>query len=296
MVVGLFRNYRHASHETKGGDEVGEGKFAADGGSFAAYGPAGQASQSGSHLRLGQFFYHAPRLHLAKSLRAAYAWGDAKGIVSQVGANDTEIKGEAALLCADRLAVVRGGRMLLSGVDLTLRAGDAVVLAGPNGVGKSSLLRVLAGLIPAFAGALTVNAPLALSDESPALDVDLPLAKALQFWAALDGPDAKMRVAKALADLNITHLAEVPVRILSTGQRRRAGLARVVASGAPIWLLDEPGNGLDRESLRALGHVIAEHRAAGGAVVIATHFDLPVEDARVMPLQPAPVFDEELTP
>ena len=200
---------------------------------------------------------------------------------------DTEIKSEAALLSADRLAVVRGGRVLLSGVDLALRAGDVVVLAGPNGVGKSSLLRVLAGLIPVFAGALSVNAALALSDENPALDVDLPLAKALHFWAALDGPEPRARVARALADLNISHLAEVPVRILSTGQRRRAGLARVLASGAPIWLLDEPGNGLDRDSLRALGHVIAAHRAAGGAVIIATHFDLPVENARVMVLKPA---------
>lgn len=199
----------------------------------------------------------------------------------------TEIKSEAALLSADRLAVVRGGRVLLSGIDLALRAGDAVVLAGPNGVGKSSLLRVLAGLIPVFAGALSVNAALALSDENPALDVDLPLAKALHFWAALDGAEPCARVARALADLNISHLAEVPVRILSTGQRRRAGLARVLASGAPIWLLDEPGNGLDRESLRALGHVIAAHREAGGAVIIATHFDLPVEDARVMVLKPA---------
>lgn len=205
-----------------------------------------------------------------------------------------EIKGEAALLSAERLAVVRGGRMLLSGVDLILRTGDAVVLAGVNGVGKSSLLRVLAGLIPVFAGALSVNAALALADENPALDADLPLARALTFWAALDGDDAHARVAKALDDLTIAHLADVPVRILSTGQRRRAGLARVLASGAPIWLLDEPGNGLDRESLRALGHVIAAHRAGGGAVIIATHFDLPVEDARVMLLKPAPMPDGEV--
>ena len=227
------------------------------------------------------------RLHLAKPVRPAYAWCDATGTLPQVGISDTKIKGEAALLSADRLAVVRGGRMLLSGVDLTLRAGDAVVLAGRNGVGKSSLLRVLAGLIPVFAGELSVNAALALSDENPALDVDLSLGKALHFWAAMDGPNPAARVATALSDLNISHLAEVPVRILSTGQRRRTGLARVLASGAPIWLLDEPGNGLDRESLRALGHVIAAHREAGGAVIIATHFDLPVEDARVMLLKPA---------
>ena len=229
-------------------------------------------------------------------MRAAYAWDDARGIVTQVGANDTEIKGDAALLSANRLAVVRGGRMLLSGIDLALQAGDAVVLAGPNGVGKSSLLRVLAGLIPVFAGQLTVSESLALSDENPALDVDLPLAKALHFWAAMDDGDAKARVVKALSDLNIAHLAEVPVRKLSTGQRRRAGLARVVASGAPIWLLDEPGNGLDRDSLRALGHVIAQHREGGGAVIIATHFDLPVENARVMLLKPAAIIDEEWAP
>lgn len=232
------------------------------------------------------------RLHLAKPVRPAYAWYGAEGTLTQVSISDTEIKDKAALLTADRLAVMRGGRMLLSGVDLTLGAGDALILAGANGVGKSSLLRVLAGLIPVFAGELTVNAPLALSDENPALDVDLPLAKALHFWAAMDGAEPVTRVSKALTDLNIGHLTEVPVRILSTGQRRRAGLARVLAIGAPIWLLDEPGNGLDRESLRALGHVIATHRAAGGAVIIATHFDLPVEDARVMLLKPAPEVAE----
>jgi heme exporter protein A len=204
-----------------------------------------------------------------------------------VGISHTKIKSEQALLSADRLAVMRGGRIVLSGVSLDLRAEDAVVLSGANGVGKSSLLRVLAGLIPVFAGELTVNAALALSDENPALDVDLPLAKALHFWAALDGADHTARVATSLADLKISHLADVPVRILSTGQRRRAGLARVLASGAPIWLLDEPGNGLDHDSISALGHVIAAHRRAGGAVIIATHFDLPVEGARVMTLKPA---------
>ncbi len=204
----------------------------------------------------------------------------------------SEIKSETPLLSAQRLAVVRGGRVLLSGIEIALGAGDALVLAGPNGVGKSSLLRVIAGLIPVFAGVLVVNAPLALSDENPALDVDLPLAKALGFWAALDGAEPAVRVADALSALGIAHLAEVPVRILSTGQRRRAGLARVLASGAPIWLLDEPGNGLDRDALRALGHAIAAHRESGGAVIIATHFDLPVEDARVIVLKPAKELTE----
>ena len=98
-------------------------------------------------------------------------------------------------------------------------------------------------------------------------------ARALGFWAKADG--GAERVAGAMAALGLAHLGEVPVRLLSTGQARRARLARVAASGAPLWLLDEPGNGLDRAGLTQLGTMVAEHLAAGGAVLAASHQPLP---------------------
>ncbi|WP_136163542.1 ABC transporter ATP-binding protein, partial [Sphingomonas flavalba] len=112
------------------------------------------------------------------------------------------------------------------------------------------------------------------ADEAAALDARLPLAAALGFWARLDGGGA--RLAAALDALDLTALARVPVRMLSTGQRKRATLARVVASGAGLWLLDEPGNGLDGDGLARLERIIAAHRAGGGIVVAASHQPLGI--------------------
>ena len=173
------------------------------------------------------------------------------------------------------VACLRGGRMLFRGVSLTLGPGESALLTGPNGIGKSSLLRLCAGLLPAFAGTVDRRGGIALTDERLALDMDLPLATALAFWAQLDraGPDA---VSAALDALALTRLADVPVRMLSTGQRKRAMLARVIASNTPIWLLDEPGNGLDSASTDLLGAAVATHLATGGIVVAASHQPLPM--------------------
>jgi heme exporter protein A len=181
---------------------------------------------------------------------------------------------DAALRLTD-VACLRGGRMLFRGVSLTLGPGESALLTGPNGIGKSSLLRLCAGLLPAFAGTVDRRGGIALTDERLALDMDLPLATALAFWAQLDraGPDA---VSAALDALALTRLADVPVRMLSTGQRKRAMLARVIASNTPIWLLDEPGNGLDSASTDLLGAAVATHLATGGIVVAASHQPLPM--------------------
>lgn len=188
-----------------------------------------------------------------------------------------------ASLALANLACVRGGRVLFKGLNAALSPGDALLLTGPNGVGKSSLLRLIAGLLPAYAGTVTHEGRLALSDENPALDPRLPLAKALEYWAGIDGA-GPTAVTDALAVLDLTRLAEVPVRLLSTGQRRRANLARVLASGADIWLLDEPGNGLDAASLALLERAIAAHRAQGGIVVVASHQPLGLGDAQALAL------------
>lgn len=175
-----------------------------------------------------------------------------------------------SLLTLHNVACLRGGRLLFEGLDLMLGPGGAALVKGPNGVGKSSLIRVAAGLLRPAAGTVE-RGEAALADEHLALDERQALGKALAFWAA----DA----ASGMTAMGLEALAEVPVRMLSTGQRKRAALARVVASGAPLWLLDEPGNGLDADGLARLETAIAAHRAAGGAVLAATHQPLALPGA-----------------
>ena len=167
------------------------------------------------------------------------------------------------LLSIERAALVRGGRLLFEGLDLALGAGEWVHVTGPNGCGKSSLIRMVAGLLRPSAGRIE-RASVALADEGLALDRELPLARALAFWA---GPKCN----QAMTAFDLEWLADVPVRLLSTGQAKRARLARVMASEAPLWLLDEPRNGLDADGVARLDAAIAEHRASGGAVLVASH-------------------------
>jgi heme exporter protein A len=178
------------------------------------------------------------------------------------------------------LTCARGGRVLFEGLSFTIPPGGAALVTGPNGIGKSSLIRVAAGLLKPVSGSVEGSA-CALMAEASALDSDRRLGDALRFWAVLDdGDDPHGRVARAIEATQLSVLAEVPVRLLSTGQRRRAALARVVASGAPVWLLDEPANGLDDASIRTLETLIARHREAGGVALIATHLPISVPDAQ----------------
>lgn len=176
-------------------------------------------------------------------------------------------------------ALDRGGRRLFSGLSLQMQAGDAALVTGPNGIGKSSLLRMIAGLLPVAQGTVEVDGRLSLSADALALDSALPLGQALAFWARLDG-QGEGAIAPALSALGIAHLAPVPVRMLSTGQRKRASLARVIASDAEIWLLDEPANGLDAAGIPLLEAAIATHRSAGGIALIVSHQPLALPGAQ----------------
>jgi heme exporter protein A len=170
------------------------------------------------------------------------------------------------LLKGEGLALVRGGRLLFEALDLELGAGEAIHVTGPNGSGKSSLIRLVAGLLLPNAGRIT-RAEAALADEGLALDRELPLVRALAFWKG-------RRLPEAMTAFHLNELADVPVRLLSTGQAKRARLARVVASTAPLWFLDEPLNGLDSDGTARLDAAIAAHRDAGGAVLAASHLPL----------------------
>ncbi|MGH6652100.1 MAG: heme ABC exporter ATP-binding protein CcmA [Sphingopyxis sp.] len=182
-----------------------------------------------------------------------------------------------ALLRLDRVACIRGDRLLFEKLSLSLAPGEALWLRGPNGAGKSSLIRVVAGLLRAAAGTVERFGRVALIDEAAALDAELPLRRALDFWARVDTVDGHT-VDRAMETMALASLSEVPVAMLSTGQRKRAAMVRVIASGAPIWLLDEPANGMDDAAQARLVAAIAAHRANGGAVLLASHFALGVPD------------------
>lgn len=183
-----------------------------------------------------------------------------------------------ARLAFERVACLRGDRLLFEDMSFALGNGDAALLTGPNGAGKSSLMRIAAGLLPASAGKVAVAGGIGFAGEAAALDARLPLRQALLFWARIDGA-GRAEVEAALEKMGIANLAEVPVRMLSTGQRKRAALARVIAGRAAVWLLDEPGNGLDTASLDRLAAAMAGHRSGGGIVVAATHQPLALPDA-----------------
>ena len=156
--------------------------------------------------------------------------------------------------------------------------GGALPVAGPNGGGKTSLRRMLAGLLAAYHGHVEHEGALALSDERPALDPHQPLGDALAFWREVD------RAGESRADFGLEDLLDVPMRYLSTGQRKRAALARLAASAARIWLLDEPLNGLDTHWGASAQAANEAHRALGGIAVIASHQPLQLQKLRTLSL------------
>src|SRR5215213_8553592 len=189
------------------------------------------------------------------------------------------------------LACVRGGREVFSGLGFALSGGEALLVIGRNGAGKSSLLRILAGLIRPAGGQL------ALADGDPdktipeqahylghqdALKPSLTVAENLAFWAGyLGGAEPPER---ALAAVGLAALADLPAGYLSAGQRRRLSIARLLAVPKPIWLLDEPTTALDREAQDTLKSLMQRHLSDGGLIVAAAHGPIGLEPARELRL------------
>ena len=193
------------------------------------------------------------------------------------------------MLTAQGLECRRGGRLVFADLDLAVEGGDALVLRGPNGSGKSSLLRILAGLLRPAAGAIawagrTIDADhrgrLHYVAHSDALKPALSPRESLDYAARLAG--GARHVDHALETFGLGRLAALPARFLSAGQRRRTALARLLATPRPLWLLDEPGVGLDRANRTRLEGVIQRHRDEGGIVVVATHGDVAVRAPLVL--------------
>ena len=176
-------------------------------------------------------------------------------------------------LSAHDLACRRGERLLFRRLSFALEAGAACHVTGANGAGKTTLIRALAGLTTPYAGEVRRDGTLALLDERTGLDPDLPLGRALAFWFGLDGAAGADAI---MVRLRLDPLAEVPVRYLSTGQKKRAALARVLGQAAPVWLLDEPLSGLDAASQALVSTLVRDHCASGGIALIASHQPLDV--------------------
>lgn len=178
-------------------------------------------------------------------------------------------------LHAKALSCVRGDKLLFRDLNFALTPGQAGLITGPNGVGKSSLLRLIAGLLDPFSGSIHTPASIGLCDDRMALDENLPLQNALRLWSQLDGKTDDDCTA-AIAAAGMGYLAEVPIRYFSTGQRQRARLARTFLSAANLWLLDEPANGLDTASVELLGQSLQAHLDRGGMILAASHIALPI--------------------
>jgi len=183
------------------------------------------------------------------------------------------------------LACVRGGREVFSGLGFALGSGEALAIVGRNGAGKSSLLRIIAGLLHPAAGTVRLEdgpeGELTLAEQAhylghrDALKPALTVAENLGFWRDMLG-GARGELAASLEACGIGHAAHLPAGYLSAGQRRRLSMARLLVAKRPLWLLDEPTSALDADGQRLVARLMGEHLAQGGMIMAATHGPLGI--------------------
>ncbi len=183
------------------------------------------------------------------------------------------------------LTCIRGGREVFSELDFHVDAGEALAITGRNGAGKSSLLRLIAGLLQAAAGRVTLDGSprddLTLSEQThylghrDALKPALTVHENLAFWRNFLGGE-QAALDASLAATGLGHIGTLPASTLSAGQKRRLSMARLIAVKRPIWLLDEPTSSLDTDGQAMMARLMSDHLATGGLIVAATHEPLRI--------------------
>lgn len=185
---------------------------------------------------------------------------------------------------AANLFVARGGVPVLADVSFVLQPGQAIILRGPNGAGKTTLLRTLAGLQPPLSGTITgAEDRIAYAAHSDGLKSMLSVTENLRFWAEVFGTTG---IEHALTSFQLNDLSDRLAGTLSAGQKRRLGLARLLVTGRPIWMLDEPTVSLDTDAVVMFADAVRQHLGQGGAALIATHIELGLDNAQVLDVGP----------
>ena len=199
-------------------------------------------------------------------------------------------------LIAENLSGERGGEAVFSGINFDLAEGESLMVTGPNGAGKSTLLRVTAGLLPVAQGNVrfegggeewpTVGSASHYLGHQNAMKTALTIAENLRFWQEFSG-SPHLSISEALEMVGLGGLGHLPFGTLSTGQRRRAAIGKLLASYRPVWLLDEPTAGLDKASEAQFAALMQAHLEDGGIIIAATHLPLGLEGAKSLEMRAA---------